>query len=161
METIYGIIQANPEYFAWGFGLVNLLWAGFVYFNKQTHDKKMAQLKHSLSLKLAEGEALTTRLSELENLAGEVAEWSGTYQLDLETPQLNKRFDDLIKAAGHFRRYPEIKQAVRDLHNRCSTLLYARKKLEAKLEQDMRVEVEEMHKKLISEIDKVIDDVAS
>ena len=121
----------------------------------------MVQLKHSLSLKLAEGEAIAKRLSELENLAGEVAEWSGTYQLDLETPQLNKRFDDLIKAAGHFRRYPEIKQAVRDLHSSCSALLYARKKQEVQLEQDTRVEVEEMHKKLISEIDKVIDEVES
>ncbi|MUK39684.1 hypothetical protein GNP82_19305 [Aliivibrio fischeri] len=50
METIYNVIQENPDYFAWVFGIVNVLWGLFVYFNKQSHDKALATLKHELTL---------------------------------------------------------------------------------------------------------------
>ncbi|MCP4162354.1 MAG: hypothetical protein GY760_19965 [Deltaproteobacteria bacterium] len=74
MEAIYKLIQTNPDYFAWVFGLVNIMWGVFLYFNKQSHDKKMANLKHSLSLKLEAGKTFVTQMTELENLAGEVTE---------------------------------------------------------------------------------------
>lgn len=44
MKVIYDIIQQNPAFFAWCFGLVNVLWALFTYFNKQSHDKAMVHL---------------------------------------------------------------------------------------------------------------------
>ena len=50
METIYSVIQENPDYFAWVFGVVNVLWGLFAYFNKQSHDKALAKLKHELTL---------------------------------------------------------------------------------------------------------------
>ena len=52
METIYSIIQRNPQYFAWAFGIVNALWVLFVYFNKKSHERAMANLRHSLNLDL-------------------------------------------------------------------------------------------------------------
>ncbi|MCG6201813.1 hypothetical protein [Psychromonas antarctica] len=48
MEFIYKIIQEDPSYFAWAFGLVNILWVGFAYFNKQRHEKEMVELSNSL-----------------------------------------------------------------------------------------------------------------
>jgi len=50
MSVLYEIIQQNPEYFAWGFGIVNVLWGLFTYFNKQSHDKALTKLKHELNL---------------------------------------------------------------------------------------------------------------
>ncbi|WP_016957461.1 hypothetical protein [Catenovulum agarivorans] len=53
MELIFDLIQKNPDYFAWIFSLINILWLGFTYFNKQTHDKalKAIQLEHEKKLK--------------------------------------------------------------------------------------------------------------
>ncbi|OQY01070.1 MAG: hypothetical protein B6I26_05580 [Desulfobacteraceae bacterium 4572_130] len=152
MNVVYELIQKNPDYSAWLFFIVNIFWCVFVYFNKQKHEKKMANLKHSLSLKFEKEKEIT----ELEMLAGEITEWAGTYQLDLQSDELNKKLDDFIKKAGRFRRYPKLKQAIRDLHNRCSILIYSRNKNKHKLEQDMRDQVENMHKKLITEIDKIL-----
>lgn len=50
MKTIYEIIQQNPEFFAWVFAVVNVLWGLFTYFNKQSHDKALVNLKHNLNL---------------------------------------------------------------------------------------------------------------
>ena len=50
MQSIYAIIQANPAYFVWAFGVVNVLWGLFAYFNKQSHDKALANLTHTLKL---------------------------------------------------------------------------------------------------------------
>ncbi|MDK9740100.1 hypothetical protein KI655_22630 [Vibrio sp. D404a] len=48
MESIYNVIQENPEYFAWLFGVVNALWGVFMYFNKQTHDKNLKKVEQDL-----------------------------------------------------------------------------------------------------------------
>ena len=48
MEYLYSAIQENPDYFAWIFGVMNVFWGLFVYFNKQTHDKKLKQLEQDL-----------------------------------------------------------------------------------------------------------------
>jgi hypothetical protein len=50
MNVVYDLIQQNPAFFAWNFGLVNVLWALFSYFNKQSHDKALAHLGASLKL---------------------------------------------------------------------------------------------------------------
>lgn len=52
METFYTIIRSNPEYFVWAFGIVNVLWSAFVFFNKQSHQKELAKMAHSHSLEL-------------------------------------------------------------------------------------------------------------
>jgi len=50
MEAIYKIIQENPGYFAWAFGLINALWIAFTYFNTQRHDRDMRNLEQQLKL---------------------------------------------------------------------------------------------------------------
>lgn len=52
MVEVYELIRANPDYFAWAFGLVNIGWIGFVYFNSKRHDRELISLKHSLDLDL-------------------------------------------------------------------------------------------------------------
>jgi hypothetical protein len=48
MQFIYELIQENPDYYAWAFGVINVFWIGFVYFNKQTHDRNLKQLEQDL-----------------------------------------------------------------------------------------------------------------
>lgn len=48
MQFIYELIQENPEYYIWAFGVINALWLGFAYFNKQTHEKNLKQLEQDL-----------------------------------------------------------------------------------------------------------------
>ncbi|MCX5819510.1 MAG: hypothetical protein NT047_06325 [Deltaproteobacteria bacterium] len=80
METIYVLIQENLKYFAWAFGLVSVLWGMFLYFNKQSHDKTMENLKHSSILEQEEHLPLIRKLSELEELAGEAKEIVTSYK---------------------------------------------------------------------------------
>ena len=51
MESIYEVIQENPEFYAWVFGIINVLWALFVYFNKQRHERNLKQLEQDLRYK--------------------------------------------------------------------------------------------------------------
>jgi len=52
MQSIYELIKQQPEFFAWVFGLVNVLWGVFIYFNKKRHSKDLVELKQSLDLDL-------------------------------------------------------------------------------------------------------------
>lgn len=48
MQEIYDLIQASPKFYAWAFGIINLLWIAFAYFNKQRHEKNLKQLEQDL-----------------------------------------------------------------------------------------------------------------
>ena len=48
MQTIYDMIQESPAFYAWIFGLVNLAWGLFIYFNKQRHDRELRHLEQDL-----------------------------------------------------------------------------------------------------------------
>lgn len=48
MQEIYDLIQVNPKFYAWAFGIVNLLWVAFAYFNKQRHERNLKQLEQDL-----------------------------------------------------------------------------------------------------------------
>jgi len=48
MQSIYELIQESPEFYAWIFGVVNLLWLCFAYFNKQRHERDLKQLEQDL-----------------------------------------------------------------------------------------------------------------
>jgi hypothetical protein len=50
MKAIYDAIQENPQFFAWAFGVVNILWILFTYFNKQSHERQLVQLEQQLRL---------------------------------------------------------------------------------------------------------------
>ncbi|NVJ64517.1 MAG: hypothetical protein HWD84_09855 [Flavobacteriaceae bacterium] len=48
MEIIYKLIQDNPQFYAWAFGIINILWGGFLYFNKQAHERKLKHLEQDI-----------------------------------------------------------------------------------------------------------------
>jgi septum formation topological specificity factor MinE len=48
MEIIYTLIQQNPQYYTWAFGIINVLWGGFLYFNKQSHERKLKHLEQDI-----------------------------------------------------------------------------------------------------------------
>ncbi len=52
MEEIFKVISEKPDYFAWAFGLVNVLWLGFAFFNKKRHEKELIKVKQSFDLDL-------------------------------------------------------------------------------------------------------------
>jgi small-conductance mechanosensitive channel len=52
MEVIFEHIQSKPEFYAWSFAIVNLLWGVFLYFNNKTHKEKIERIKQSLNLDL-------------------------------------------------------------------------------------------------------------
>jgi len=52
MQAIYELIKQQPEFFAWVFGLVNVLWGVFIYFNQKRHSQELVRLKQSLDLDL-------------------------------------------------------------------------------------------------------------
>ncbi|ALM89397.1 MULTISPECIES: hypothetical protein [Alteromonas] len=52
MDVVYEIISANPQFFTWIFGLINVLWGVFIYFNKKRHQNELVKLKSSLNLDL-------------------------------------------------------------------------------------------------------------
>lgn len=48
MQTIYEIVQQNPKFYAWAFGIVNVAWGLFIYFNKQRHERDLKRLEQEL-----------------------------------------------------------------------------------------------------------------
>ncbi len=52
MELIFKHIQEQPEFYVWVFGIVNVLWGVFLYFNKMRHSEEIERLKQSLNLDL-------------------------------------------------------------------------------------------------------------
>lgn len=52
MEIIFEFISSNPSYFAWVFGIVNVLWAVFLYFNNKRHEHELIKVQQSFDLDL-------------------------------------------------------------------------------------------------------------
>lgn len=48
MQEIYELIKESPEFYVWAFGLVNVAWGLFVYFNKQRHERELRHLEQDL-----------------------------------------------------------------------------------------------------------------
>jgi hypothetical protein len=62
------------------------------------------------------------RLYNLEEMAGEITEWAGSWQLEQKSPELRERFHKFMVAAGTFRKYPKLRQAIRDLNQHAMIL---------------------------------------
>ncbi|ABG39202.1 conserved hypothetical protein [Paraglaciecola sp. T6c] len=84
MESVYLYIQQNPDYFAWIFCVLNVLWAGYVYFNKQRHDKNLKELQHSLNLDLERRKKIfELKISHYERYVKMLDEFGRKYQSEL------------------------------------------------------------------------------
>tara|TARA_R110001583_G_scaffold122895_1_gene274216 strand:+ start:876 stop:1529 length:654 start_codon:yes stop_codon:yes gene_type:complete len=84
VESVYLYIQQNPDYFAWIFFVLNVLWAGYVYFNKQRHDKNLKEIQHSLNLDLERRKKVfELKMSHYERYVKMLDEFGRKYQSEL------------------------------------------------------------------------------
>jgi hypothetical protein len=94
------------------------------------------------------------RFFRLEDLAGEITEIVGSYQSDPGDVRLKDKLNVLLTQAGMFRRYPEVKQAVRDLHNCANRLLAERRNGDD--DRQARREIEQKYTTFLRACDEVI-----
>ena len=150
MEIVYNFIQENPKFFAWAFGLINVLWGVFVYFNKQSHDKAMENLKHALIIKQEETVPLLRKLYELEELAGEAKEIVTSYKAtDHKRKQFSPIYEKLEQFAGKLSKYPELMQSIRNLNQYCAIMV------EDNPHKSCRDDVLKFYKALINELEHI------
>ena len=102
MTAIYEAIQGNPEYFAWAFGVVNVLWVLFVYFNKQSHDRAMARLQSDLGLEAERRKRVfELKASQYETYVANLDAFGKKHQVDLPArmrPIFDKYLSDYLAA---------------------------------------------------------------
>lgn len=102
MSAIYDAIQESPEYFAWAFGVVNVLWVLFVYFNKQSHDRAMARLKSDLGLEAERRKRVfELKASQYETYVANLDSFGKKHQVDLPArmrPIFDKYLSDYLAA---------------------------------------------------------------
>lgn len=103
MSAIYTVIQENPEYFAWAVGLINVLWVVFIYFNKQSHDRAMAQLQSDLSLEAERRKKVfELKANQYETYVANLDAFGRKHQVDLPArmrPIFDKYLNDYLAAA--------------------------------------------------------------
>ena len=102
MTEIYKAIQENPEFFAWVFGIVNVLWGLFTYFNKQSHDKALANLKHELNLDAERRKKIfELKVTQYETYVSDLDAFGKKHQVDMPArmqPIFDKYLSDYLAA---------------------------------------------------------------
>jgi hypothetical protein len=150
VEFIYNAIQANPKFFAWVFGLVNILWGAFTYFNRQSHEKALERLKSSLQLRQVEIAPLLKKLIELEEVAGEANEIVGSYSSVNDRREsfwpLHSKLEQLT---GQLSKYPKLMQSIRDFNHYSAILV------QDDPHRECRDEVQQFFLVLLAEIEHV------
>jgi hypothetical protein len=95
------------------------------------------------------------RFFELEELAGDLVEELVSYRSALgDRTTLTQGFGALEQAAGRFGRYPEVRQAIRDLHNTLGRMFVAKR--DRQNDQEVRGELDPTFRKLLAACDKVV-----
>ncbi|MBI9077020.1 MAG: hypothetical protein JEZ02_16545 [Desulfatibacillum sp.] len=97
------------------------------------------------------------RLYKLEEIAGEITEWASSYQLDNTSNGLQNRFHSFCVAAGTFRKYPKLKQAIRDL-NQCAMIIVDEGKNGFHASKEKR-ELEEKYQIFLNEFEAVLNGI--
>lgn len=127
MSAIYAAIQENPEYFAWAFGVVNVLWGLFVYFNKQSHDRAMARLKNDLALESERRKRVfELKASLYETYVANLDAFGRKHQVDLPArmrPIFDKYLSDYLAASESGDKQQE-HQAITWFSGQVSALMY-------------------------------------
>jgi hypothetical protein len=103
METLYKIISENPGYFAWVFGIVNVLWVGFMYFNKKRHEREIESLKHSYNLDLEKRKKMyEMKAAQFEKYFKMIDDFGKRQQVDIPKrmqPIFNEYMENYLKAS--------------------------------------------------------------
>ena len=152
VQQIAEKVVADTKYFSAVIGFVGVVvgaittMAGNFLLYKLNAKKEVRQeiLRHELD-----------RLYALEELAGEITEWAGSYQLSATSDELMARFHKFKIAAGTFRKYPDLKQSIRDLNQ--WAMILVDKKQNHENDQNIRQEIEEKYGLFIKELNKTIE----
>lgn len=95
------------------------------------------------------------RLIELEELAGRLVEDVGSYRaIEAVRDRLASQIEQLDAMAGRLARYPQVRQAVRDLHNVLGRLFADR--CDNRDDRDARKELEPGYNTLLDACDRVL-----
>lgn len=102
MEQIYSLVQENPKFFAWIFGIINVLWGIFLYFNKQSHDKNLAKIKNELSIEAEKKKKLfEMKVQQYEKYFNLIDSFNHKYSVDINDrlfPIISEFLDNYLKA---------------------------------------------------------------
>lgn len=103
MKFIYDLIQENPGFFAWVFGIVNVLWGVFLYFNSKRHDRELKMLQHSLDIDLERRKHIfELKASQYDRYATMIDEFGKKYQTELfirMKPMFEKSLSAMLAAS--------------------------------------------------------------
>jgi len=97
------------------------------------------------------------RLYQLEEQAGEIAEWAGSWQLSQKSPELREKFQKFMVAAGTFRKYPKLKQAIRDLNQHA--MILSADKINDEDPREGSKELEEKYEAFVTEYKAVLNQI--
>lgn len=155
-KQIAAKVVADTQYFSAAIGFVGVLTGAVItivgniilYRLGAKKERRQEVLKRELD-----------RLYKLEEMAGEIAEWAGSYQLDHSSEELQNRFHGFKVAAGTFRKYPNLKQAIRDLNQYAMILVRERK--DDRDDRKCGEELEGKYKAFIRELENVINGIKS
>lgn len=86
-------------------------------------------------------------------MAGEITEWASSYQLDYSGEERENRFHRFMVAAGTFRKYPNLKQAIRDLNQHAMMIVGGEKYSDTRNDKK---ELEEKYQAFIKELESVM-----
>jgi hypothetical protein len=104
MNAIYETIQESPQYFMWAFGVVNILWVLFTYFNKQTHARQLAKLDQQLRLDADRRlKVFELKVNQYESYVMRLDEFGRRQQADLPARMRSifaKYFKDFLTASS-------------------------------------------------------------
>lgn len=103
MEAIFGVFSENPEYFLWVFGIVNALWAVFLYFNNKRHKKELIGVQQSFDLDLERRKKLfEMKANQYESYFRHLDLMHRKHQTDYEdvfVPIMNEFIESFLQAS--------------------------------------------------------------
>lgn len=104
MEFVYETIASNPGYFAWAFGIVNVLWATFLYFNKKRHERELIGVQQSFDLDLERRKKVfEMRATQYESYFKHIDAFHKKHQTDYQdvfVPIMNEFMGSYLSATG-------------------------------------------------------------
>jgi len=153
-KEIADIVIADTKYFSALIGFIGVLCGstisiiGSIILHKLSAKKERQQqiLQKELD-----------RLFKLEEQAGEITEWAGSWQLNQESQELRERFHKFMISAGTFRKYPKLKQAIRDLNQHA--MILTSDKINQEDSRKGSNELEEKYNTFINEYRNVLNQI--
>jgi len=104
VEYIYNLIQKNPGYFAWIFGIINVSWCIFLYFYIHLHNRGLKAIQHTHDLDLERRkQVFTLKVAQYERYVGMLDEFGRKYQTGIisrMTPMFEQYMSAMLLAAN-------------------------------------------------------------